>query len=474
MLVRSSVASGRALAPVAANASASSATRQFAVLSDKYSPLFVKRKGEQVASAPIGRKTVSKTSQGVTVATYDDMGPVSTLAVVLGGGSRHNDAHHPGLAHIVKTSLIRNLPGDNIVRTIRETELRGDTLSTELTRENIIVRSEFLRDDLVDAVPLLLKSVFNPHFYPYEFLDTMPKVVAETAASLTDPSTTVLENLHRVAFRTGLGNPLFASEDSLHGMTRAHVAEFVGKYFSPERTAIVGVGISHADLIGLVEGILASVKLGGSQAAATIPATKYFGGEAAAEGGPHSEAHVAVAFPSVAFTSPDYPVSLVLRALLDSTPRTLYATASSGLLSPAITADTSVSAIHAAYSDAGLIGFYAKGASSDMKTVVQTGIQALASAAAGVSESALARAKKVAIVEAEAALENKAEKVADLGRQVLSSIGGYHTSADLADAISKVSARDVAKLASTAVKAKPSMSSYGNLGLLPYLDEVKL
>ena len=81
--------------------------RQLAALAEKYSPLFVKRKGEQVPVAVQARKTLSKTSQGVTVATYDDMGPVSTLAVVLGGGSRYDDVHHPGLAHMVKTSMIR-------------------------------------------------------------------------------------------------------------------------------------------------------------------------------------------------------------------------------------------------------------------------------------------------------------------------------------------------------------------------------
>ncbi|TPX30602.1 hypothetical protein SeMB42_g07894 [Synchytrium endobioticum] len=472
MLARSTIR--RCIRAPAASARTTTHRRQLAALAERFSPLFVARKGEQVPVASHARKTISKTSHGVVIATYDDLGPASTLAVVLGGGSRHDDAHHPGLAHIVKASLIRNLPNDNIVRTIRETELRGDTLSTELTRENIIIKSEFLRDDLVDAAPLLINSVFNQHFYPYEFLDAIPRVVAESRASLADPTISVLEALHRVAFRTGLGNPLFASEESLHGLTRAHIAKFVSTHFKPERTAIVGVGICHADLVEMVQGLLSKVKFGDASASESTSTSKYHGGEVQTDGGPHAEAHVAVAFPGVPFTSPDYPASLVLRALLDSTPRISYSHASEGALASASTPLTSLAGLHASYSDAGLIGFYAKGNISEMKSVVQGAMQALGSVASNVSDAALARAKKMAVIDGQAAVETKGDQAYEVGKQVLSSIGAFHSAADLADAISKVTAQDVSKLASNALTAKPSMSSYGNTLLLPYLDDLKL
>jgi hypothetical protein len=40
------------------------------------------------------------------------------------------------------------MPNDSTVRTIREMELRGNTLYSDLTREHMILASEFLRDDL--------------------------------------------------------------------------------------------------------------------------------------------------------------------------------------------------------------------------------------------------------------------------------------------------------------------------------------
>ena len=83
--------------------------------------------------------------------------------------------------------------------------------------------------------------------------------------------------------------------------------------------AIVGTGVSHAEVVSLVENTMKDTPLS-SKAPATTK-SRYFGGEARIEGGPGSEALVAVAFPSVAAYSPEYPAALVLKAVLDTSKR---------------------------------------------------------------------------------------------------------------------------------------------------------
>jgi hypothetical protein len=73
---------------------------------------------------------------------------------------------------------------DTIVKSIRGTELRGDSLSTSLTREHLVVSSDFLRDDVVDAVPFLLKHAYNARMEVHEFLDAREHAVEQAHAAL--------------------------------------------------------------------------------------------------------------------------------------------------------------------------------------------------------------------------------------------------------------------------------------------------
>ncbi|KAJ3417276.1 hypothetical protein HDV05_005732 [Chytridiales sp. JEL 0842] len=448
------------------------AKRSFAVAT---SSIEYNRKGDQVPVAPTAIKAVSKSTSGITVATHDSRGPVSSLAVVIAAGSRNESVDAPGVAHFLKSTLVRNVPGDNVVRSLREFELRGDTLYTGLTREHIIIGSTFLRDDLVDVVPSLVNHVFNPAFQPYEFLDTIPKLLSESSASLADPSVEVFDKLHQVAFRTGLGNSLFATAAGVKSLKRAHLQEFAAKTFTADKIAVVGSGVAHEELKAIVDESLKGIAVAASKY--TPAASKYSGGEARIEAGPKSSSTFAVALKSVSYSSPEYPASLVLRSLLDGTQHTKWGSASgsSTLLSKAASSNTSVSAFTTSYSDAGLVGFVVEGEASEIKAVAQKAIDAFKSVASGtgITSEALARAKKTAIIDAEnSGYASRDDVVHNVGKQVLAT-GSYATIGDLASSISKVTAEDVKKLAASAIAAKASVVARGNLLKLPYADDLK-
>ncbi|KAI9324873.1 Metalloenzyme, LuxS/M16 peptidase-like protein [Zopfochytrium polystomum] len=431
------------------------------------------RKGDQPAAAPAAIKAVSTSAKGVKIATLDSRGPVSSLSLVIGAGSRHESATAPGVAHFLKNTLVRTVPGDNIVRTIREIELRGDSLQTSVGREQISIGSHFLRDDLVDIVPLLFSHVFNPSFQPYEFLDAIPKILAESTAALSDPSVKVVDALHAVAFRHGLGNSIFATAGAAKSLKRADLQSFAAQNFSTDKIAIVGTGVAHNELAALVDETIANLTIASSSA--TVAPSQYYGGETRIEAGPGGSSHYAVAFKSVAYGAPEYAASLVLSSLLGGSPSLKWGSVSgaSSLLSSAATGKTSVSAFTANYTDAGLVGFYVTGNAAEVKSVAQKSIDALKSVAtSGASAEALARAKKAAIVDAESKIfSNRDETISEVAKRVIAA-GSYHTSSELAVAISSVTAEDVAKVAKLAVGSKPSVVAYGNLRVLPFADEL--
>ncbi|KAI8825682.1 Metalloenzyme, LuxS/M16 peptidase-like protein [Fimicolochytrium jonesii] len=464
----------KAVRPLVRAAAPRVQTRTYAVLSEDHSAVTYNRKGDQVAAAPSIVKTVTQTASGIRIATVDHLGPVSTVALVVKAGSRNESPDAPGVAHFFKNSLVRNVPGDTITRTVRETELRGDTLYAAHTREQLIVASDFLRDNLVDAVPLLFENFFNTHHYPYEFLHTRPHVIEQASASLADPTVKVFDSLHQAAFRHGLGNSLFATAPAAKALKRAHLHEFAAKYFTADRIAVVGSGVAHKDLQPLVEEAITRFQDRFGKSSVSVPVSKFRGGEIRIEAGPKAESHYAVAFPAVAFSDPLYPAALVLRAILDGSKRAKWgnASGSAGALASAATAKTSVTAFEAAYSDAGLIGFYVQGSNSDVKDSVGKAIAALKETASKVSEEALSRGKKIAIVDAESALSRDVA-IQEIAKQVLVK-GDVAVPADLAAAIKKVTAADVQKVAKTATAAKPAVVAYGNLLKLPFADELSI
>ncbi|KAJ3209353.1 ubiquinol-cytochrome c reductase core subunit 1 [Entophlyctis luteolus] len=433
------------------------------------SPVQYSRRGDQPALAPLAVKSLSRAANGVAVASLDHRGPVSALAVVIGAGTRHEAL--PGVAHLLKSSLVRARPGDNVVRALREFELRGNTLYTALSRETTLIGSTFLRDDLVDVIPGLVSHVFNPSFHAYEFLDAIPFVTAETEAALADPATRVFDALHTVAFRRGLGNSLFASKASLGVLKRADLQSFASANFTADNIAVVGSGVAHDELEALVNKAFESFAVPAT-ASKTISAPTFFGGEARIAGSGPS--HFAIGLKGAAFTNTHaYATHLVLRALLDGTPRLKWGSASSGagLLASAAAPGTAVSAFNSSYTDAGIFGIYITG---DAAAIQQAGKQSIAALKAAAREPAsaadLARAQKVAIVDAESAL-TRDELVADIGKQVLAS-KQFLSGVELAQAVAKVSADDVAKAAQAALASKAAVVAYGDLAKLPYADEL--
>ncbi|KAI8612914.1 Metalloenzyme, LuxS/M16 peptidase-like protein [Chytriomyces sp. MP71] len=425
------------------------------------------RKGDQPASAPVAVKSLSRASNGVAVASLDGRGPVSSLAIVIGAGSRHEAKD--GVAHLLKASLVRARPGDNVVRTFREFELRGNTLYTSVSRENLVIASNFLRDDLVDVVPGLINQIFNPSFQPYEFLDALPGVASESAASLADPTTRVFDTLHHLAFRRGLGNSLFATNSALGSLKRADLQSFASANFTADKLAVVGSGIAHDELEGLVNAAFEGVAVPATSSVST-PATAYFGGETRIAGSGPSL--MAIGFKGTPFTNTHaHATSLVLRAVLDGTQRLKWGSSSgaTGLLAKAAAAGTDVTAFNASYSDAGLFGFLIKGEASGVKGVASRAIAAINSVGS-IGDADLSRAKKAAIVDAEVGL-NRDDLIVDIGRQVLEK-DSFLTVSELAQEIAKVTKEDVAQAAKVLLASKASVVSYGDLSKLPYADEL--
>ncbi|KAI9032353.1 Metalloenzyme, LuxS/M16 peptidase-like protein [Hyaloraphidium curvatum] len=447
------------------------AKRGYAVLPSSRSPLVVNIKRAQPAAAAAAPKAVSKAG-GVTVATLDLPGPSSSVAVVLKAGSRFEPKDAPGVSHFLKDYTFKDTAEGTALRQAREAELMGNYPYAALTREYIVVGTDFLRDNLVDVVPNLLSQVLANLMVRHQFADVAADVAAETQAALADPATVVADALHRTAFRGGLGNSLFAAPESAKKITRTKVLEYLAKTAGPENLAVVGAGVDHEDLVSLVDAVLRGADLGSGAPAQA--ASSYHGGEARIEA-PGPSRYV-VATEGVPFGTADHAAALVLKGILGSgAPRVKYAVPSGSAAAPFAKLSgkgVTVEAVSASYSDTGLFGIsVVADDAAAVRGAVEGAVAAIKAAGKGPSAADLARGKKAAAVE----LEEQAtrEGILHMAAQQVIASGSFSSPAELVSKIDAVTADQVAKIVHKITHSRTSVVAYGNIRELPYADELK-
>ena len=264
----------------------------------------------------------------------------------------------------------------------------------------------FHRELFVDILSSFLTSAkFTRHEYE-EYVK--PLIEAEVEVASSDPTTRAIELAHNLAFRSGLGSPLFAPAHN--STTVEDVKSFASSVFTKENIAVLGTGIEHSKLAQLSE---KAFNLQASTAS-TPPASKYYGGESRLESstGPQT---VFIGFGASGGPSADLAA---LWAYLSPEPSVKW---SEGLSSIAasIPKDSSVQSLYLPYSDGTLLGLLVQGATAaSVKEAGKASVQALKSVASGLKEDELKRAVSKAKFNAAQAADKKEGLIYALGTKV--------------------------------------------------------
>lgn len=270
----------------------------------------------------------------------------------------------------------------------------------------IFVTSEFRRTFFVDVISSFLTGAKFTRHELHEYVS--PVCAAESAALASNPAGRAIEAAHALAFRNGLGSPLFAAEES--EVTIESIKEYASSVFTKGNIAVLGTGISQEALSHLVEKSLASLASTGSPSASS---TSYFGGETRVDshGGPQT---VFIGFGTTGAPTPELAV---LAAHLSPQPSVKWSQGSSQLAA-AIPTTASVQTVLLPYSDASLFGLLIQGQTSeDVKTAGTAAVAALKQAGS-ISGEEFTKAVAKAKFAAASASEARSGLVASLGPKV--------------------------------------------------------
>lgn len=421
-------------------------------------------KTEHVVPKPEPLK-VSTLKNGVTVASIENYGPVTSLGVVVKAGARNETYDNAGISHMLRISAGLATNNNSAFGLTRNLQQAGTGLVCTQGREHTLYSLQTTRNNTDMAADFLADIVSNQAFKPWELGDAMPRMKVELAE--VSPSSQALELLHLAAFRTGLGNSLYCPSHKVGSHGTAQLQQFVSKHFTSGRTALVGVGVSHAALSKYAELLNLEEGSGPSNLA-----SKFSPGEERRETG-GSLAYVALAASAPGATSVKEALAcMLLQRVFGMGTHVKRGQCQGKMAKAAASASASnhvVGAIGPMYSDAGMLGALVITDGGAAGKVVSAVAAALRSAS--VTEEEVNAAKRNLIADVLSVQDNAASLVEDIGTQVLLA-GDVIQAGKIPELVNGVSVGDVQAVAKKLSSSKLALGAVGNLSTVPYADSL--
>ncbi|KIW99422.1 uncharacterized protein Z518_11410 [Rhinocladiella mackenziei CBS 650.93] len=416
-------------------------------------------------------------ASGVKYASKDLPGPTTTLAVVAKAGTRYQPL--PGYSDALEKFAFKSTTKRSALRITRETELLGGELSAYHSRENLVLRARFLREDLPYFTELLGEVISKTRYTSHELNEDVVHVMRLAQKGIVgSPLSLAINSAHAVAFHRGLGEPLFPTSSTpiMKYLDAGTIADFSDAAYARSNIAVVADGASHSEFSKWVGEFFADIGSGSPNIKLSSPASTYYGGE---ERIPHSSGNaMVIGFPgSSSFTSGSSykPEISVLAALLGGESSIKWSPGFS-LLSKAVQGlpSTHVSTQNAAYSDAGLLYVAITGDAPQIAKASKNVVDALKKVASG--EMAEEDIKKATALAKFRTLEAGQQTEAGLEAtgSCLIAGGKVFRIDEVGASIDKVSVDKVKTAAKGLLDSKASVAAVGELFSLPYASEIGL
>ncbi|KAJ1727085.1 ubiquinol-cytochrome c reductase core subunit 1 [Coemansia biformis] len=414
-------------------------------------PLATRGYASVASSAP-----VVSTANGIKIAAVDGApdSPLASISLVIKAGSRFETAETAGAAHYLKAFGFRNTQDRTSFRTIREAELNGATLTAEATRENITYRVQCFKEAVPYFVQVLAEVATATKFAEHEFRDVAKVVALESLSARSDPATLALGGVHQAAFRSGLGNSLYAPAASPVATGDA-VRQYAQGALTGGRVAVVATGVD-ADTLAKLVGESGLAELPGAAAAETAGmAAAFTGGAQQVYESASPVAHYALAFGC------EPRSAHALGSLLGTQRRLKWSGGVSALSRLAAAEGFRTEAFSFAYSDAGLVGVLVSAPSAQIKGAVEKVAATIQKDVAGAAPDAIQRAAAATAVDVADVLATQKGQLRALGAIALG---------QSAAALEAVDAAALASAAKTVFKSKPVAAAVGLSQTTAYVD----
>lgn len=419
--------------------------------------------------------------------------PLARVAIAFRAGSRYERPVGPGgsgstvgAAHFLRRCVgLKSATGSAFLST-RTGQQYGVALFVRGDRELLTVTAAFRPGALCEAMSCLRQAATEPLFLPWE-VDDVRKVVQHDCRTLDDCGRSV-ELLHLAAFRRGLGRAIMCPEYRWRAVCPRELHAFYQETCTADRCTVGALNVDADTLQRFVEslrlpGAVAGGDAGGGGCTGGVASTFHNDVRRLHTGSRWS--HIAVGAEAGACSGGDgnarkNALSLaVVRNALGAGPVGEYTSTmahETGILPAAIAeacgpqALFRCEALHASYSDGGLIGFQLTAEPHDVAAALRAAVGAMRQGGDKLTEDDVRRGKAKVQAAILYELESEQRLLDDMVAQTL--LHGQWTSAQ--DLRAEVDALPVSEVQGMLQKCtcELAMAAVGDLDQVPYLDEI--
>lgn len=399
---------------------------------------------------------VTTLSNGVRVATERVAGQsTATVAVNVDVGSRFEAESNNGVAHFLEHMFFKGTTSRPQAQLESETELLGYQLNAFTSRETTVFSATVDKAGVPWGLETLSDLILNPRFDDAAVERERGTILREMEEVDGMIEEVVFDRLHETAYRgTALARTILGPVENIKSISAADIRAFVNTHYVAKNMVITVVGdVDHDAVHAEAEKRFAAVARE-PQGAARAPGGRddavFTGSDIRVRYDSMPEAHIAYAFPTEGFNSPEVPALMVMQSMLghwdgspggehSSTPLVSYAAQRN--------AATLLRPFHTMYSDTGLFGVYCVAPPTAVQELMGMVASQITGLAHNPTERLVEEARNQTIVNMLAELtDNNGVACEEIGRHLLSYGRRIHP-LELADRVSRVTVADVRNVA---------------------------
>ncbi|MAG96221.1 MAG: pitrilysin family protein [Alphaproteobacteria bacterium] len=390
----------------------------------------------------------------------------AALGVWVNAGARNESSAQGGVSHLLEHMAFKGTGRRSARAIAEEVEAVGGQINAYTSREQTAYFIRVLKEDVELALDILADILQHSTFEAAELEREREVVIQEIGQVQDTPDDLIFDLLQETAFPDQpMGRSILGSIERVRAFERQALVGYMERHYQAPQMVLAASG--RIDHEALVERVGELFRLPAGAAEARQPA-RYQGGERREER-QLEQAHLALAFPGLAFDDEDFYAIQVLSTVLG------------GGMSSRLFQELrekrglcySVFSFASAYLDAGLFGVYAGTGEGELGELVPVLCDEIARVAEDVDESETARARAQHKAGIMMGLEAPMARCEHLGRQLLI----YDRAIPTAELIAEIDAVDATALKRVAGRVlaggPPALAAIGPISRLESYDAVR-